>query len=258
MTKPKATFQTKLHLFVYSGFVLFFFILRYPELWFYVKKPELYYSKLVKLRKWIASTSAFYSRFSFNIEEHVPTDWSRNYVICANHSSNLDITAVMMACKSDFSFMGKSELLHNPVTGLFFKSIDIPVNRESKLSSFKAFKRAQALLKDQKSIVIFPEGGIDDHFPPQLGDFKSGSFRLALDAGVPILPIVIHDSWKLFWDDGAAYGTRTGVCHVSILPAIETVPFSDAESLSIEVFNRIQDTLLTHSCNKLSKEDSKK
>lgn len=251
MTEPKVTFLTKLHLFVYSGFVVFFFILRYPALWFYVKNADRYYSKLVKTRKWIASCSAFCAGFSFKIDEQTPTDWTRNYVICANHTSNLDITALMLTCKTDFSFMGKSELMHNPVTGLFFKSVDIPVNRASKISSFKAFKRAQVLLKQQKSIAIFPEGGIDDHFPPQLGSFKSGSFKLALDAGIPILPIVIHDAWKLCWDDGALFGTRPGVCNISILPAIETSHFSDADSLSIEVFNRFQDTLSIHRCNKL-------
>lgn len=258
MTKHKATFLTKLHLFVYSGFVVFFFMLRYPVLWFYCRNPDRYYSKLVKERKWIASCSAFCAGFSFKIDEESPTDWSRKYVICANHTSNLDITALMLACKTDFSFIGKSELIHKPVTGLFFKSIDIPVNRASKISSFKAFKRAQDLLKGQKSVAIFPEGGIDDHFPPQLGDFKSGSFRLALDASVPILPIVIHNAWKLCWDDGAVFGTRPGVCHISILAAIETTHFSDAESLSMEVFNRFQDTLSIHSCNKLSIDYSKK
>lgn len=256
MTKPSTSFFYKLHLFVYSGFVLFFFILRYPVLWFYVKNPDRYYSKLVRVRKWIASRSAFCAGFSFKIDELSPTDWSRNYIICANHTSNLDITAMMLACPTDFSFMGKSELMDNPVTGLFFKSIDIPVNRASKISSFKAFTKALEVLKNKKSVVIFPEGGIDDHFPPQLGDFKMGAFKLAMDAGVPVLPVVIHDAWRLYWDDGSAFGTHAGVCHISILPAIETTRFADAESLGTEVHNRFQDILSPSGRNKLTKEDS--
>src|SRR5690606_2317338 len=152
----------------------------YPALWYYKKDADKYYPKLTKLRRWIAFKSASWAGFQFKIKKEAEIDWSRNYVICANHTSNLDITALMLACKIDYSFMGKDELLRNPVTGLFFKTIDIPVNRLSKISAFHAFKTAQALLEKGRSIAVFPEGGIDDHFPPQLSSFKIGAFKLAM------------------------------------------------------------------------------
>jgi 1-acyl-sn-glycerol-3-phosphate acyltransferase len=225
---------------VYLGWVLFFFLLAYPALWYYKKDKDRYYSELARWRRWIARKSAFSAGFKFKIDTETKIDWSKNYVICANHTSNLDITALMIACSADCSFIGKEELLKNPVTALFFKTIDIPVNRSSKIASFRAFKKAQALLEDGKSIAIFPEGGIDNHFPPRLASFKIGAFKLAMDANVPILPVIIHDAWKLYWDDGAKYGTSPGVCHITILKPIEPESFLDADEFNEEVYETFQ------------------
>ena len=118
--------------------------------------------------------------------------------------------------------MGKEELLKNPVTRIFFKTIDIPVKRDSKISSFRAYKRATLLLQENKSVVIFPEGKIDDGFPPVLHRFKPGAFRLATENKTPILPIVILDAWKILWDDGKKYGSKPGIIHVKVLTPVKT------------------------------------
>lgn len=237
---PKKNYLRKWHRYFYLGSVLFFFVLAYPLLWYYKKDADKYYSQLVRLRRWIALKSASLSGFQFKINEVDKIDWSKKYIICANHTSNLDITALILACEIDYSFMGKEELLENPVTRLFFKTIDIPVNRLSNISSFRAFKKAQTLLEKGKSIAIFPEGGINDHFPPQLSSFKIGAFKLAIDSKVPILPIVIHDAWKLCWDDGQKYGTTPGTCRVTILKPIQAEHFLDAKELRNEVYNVFQ------------------
>src|SRR5690606_41274708 len=118
--------------------------------------------------------------------------------------------------------MGKIVLLKNPVTRVFFKSIDIAVDRKSKISAFRAFKKADEMLKEGKSIVIFPEGQIDDEYPPRLHEFKSGSFRLAIDNKIQILPVVIKDAWRILWDSGMTYGARPGVVHIKSLKTIAT------------------------------------
>ena len=53
--------------------------------------------------------------------------------------------------------MGKHELLENPLLGIFFRTIDIPVNRDSKISSYKAFKQTGERLEQGMSVVIFPK-----------------------------------------------------------------------------------------------------
>lgn len=232
----------KTHTAIYLFLVLFFFILFYPFLSFFIRKPDKYYNQIVFCRKWISIIAAYCVGFRFMIEYSEEINWSKNYVICPNHTSILDITALTFLCPQPFSFIGKVELLKNPVTRAFFKSIDIPVNRSSRTSAFKAFKKANEMLKENRSIVIFPEGKIDDDYPPRLHEFKSGSFRLAVENSVQILPIVIVDAWKLLWDDGSKFGSKPGKIHIKVLRPIDTANLSDEEvsKLQEKVYGQMQ------------------
>lgn len=211
-----------MHRNIYLALVLLTFILTWPILHFLGKSSSKNYNRIAGMRRTIACLSSSMSGIFYKIRYDKEIDWNRNYIIVANHTSNLDITAVMKSCLTAFSFIGKDELLKNPVTGFFFRTIDIPVNRSSKVSSFRAFKRAQEYLLSGKSIAIFPEGGINDSFPPKLQVFKNGGFKLATDLNIPILPIVIEDAWKIHWDDAKKYGSKPGVVHIHVLEPIET------------------------------------
>ena len=224
----------KIHRLLYFLSVLFFFGISFPILYFYSRNPEKYYKQIVWFRKWISVISIHVVgiRFKINYEEEV--DWSQPYIICPNHTSILDITALTYLCPQQFSFIGKEELLKNPVTRIFFKSIDIPVKRESKISAFKAFKKALELLKKGKSVVIFPEGKIDEEYPPILHKFKPGAFKMAVENNTAILPIVIHNAWKLMWDDGRKTGLKPGVMEITVLKSIDTHSLSEKNEDLIE------------------------
>lgn len=133
--------------------------------------------------------------------------------------------------------MGKEELLKNYVTGIYFRSVDIPVNRESKISAFRAFKKAEESLKEGKTVVIFPEGMISNDYPPVLQEFKNGPFRLAIEQGVSILPVTIENNWNLMWDDGMKYGSSPGICDICVHAPIETLGMTsdDADELKSRV-----------------------
>ena len=186
---------------------------------------------------WSSLFAGFFYRFSF--DEKI--DWSRNYIICANHTSNLDITAIILLAKRNFVFLGKDELLDNFITGIYFRTIDIPLNRASKMAAFRAFKRAEEYLKEGKSVVIFPEGMISENYPPALQAFKNGPFKLAIEQGVPILPVSICNNWKLMWDDGSKYGSSPGICDICVHAPIQTkgLVSDDAEALKDEVYRII-------------------
>lgn len=143
--------------------------------------------------------------------------------------------------------MGKDELLDGFVTGLYFRTVDIPVNRESKMSSFRAFKKAGDRLQGGQTMVIFPEGTIPSTYPPQLADFKNGPFRLAIELKIPIIPITSPDTWKVLWDDGLEHGSRPGICHIFVHKPIETahLTIDDADALRDRVHNIIERKLTT-------------
>jgi len=143
--------------------------------------------------------------------------------------------------------MGKEELLDNLVLGFFFRTIDITVNRDSKMSGFRAFKSAAEKLKEGISVIIFPEATIPDDYPPKLNAFKNGAFRLAIELKVPILPITSLDTWKVLWDTGKEHGSRPGICDIFVHKPIETahLTLDDADKLRDEVYEIIKNKLET-------------
>jgi 1-acyl-sn-glycerol-3-phosphate acyltransferase len=133
--------------------------------------------------------------------------------------------------------MGKEELTEGLVTGLFFRTVDIPVNRESNISSFRAFKKAIEKLENGVTMIIFPEGKIADDYPPVLHAFKNGPFRLAIESKIPVVPVTSLNTWQILWDTGVKHGSKPGICRVFVHKPIETshLTIDDADSLRDEV-----------------------
>jgi len=227
----------KAHCYLYMGSVALFYFLLYPFLWYFSRKPSTYKQMNTFRRQWGFLSSACAGIF-YQFTYEVPLDRTKPYIICPNHTSNLDITAMSLLVRNDCCFMGKEELTEGLVTGLFFRTVDIPVNRESKMSSFRAFKKAMEKLQSGITMIVFPEGKISDDYPPQLHAFKNGPFRLAIEAGVPIVPVTSLNNWKLLWDTGTKLGSRPGICHIYVHKPIETKHLSvdDADSLRAEVY----------------------
>jgi len=232
----------KLHRLLYLASVLFFFALFYPALVIMAKNPQRHFDRISRCRRTIGFLSSALVGIFYRFRYETPIDWTKPCIICANHTSNLDITGMVLLCPAGFSFLGKEELLNNPVTGLFFRSIDIPLRRDSKISGFKAFQRALQHLHWGKHVVIFPEGHIGEEYPPRLYDFKNGPFKLAIEAQVPIVPVVIHNAWKIYWDEAKQFGSRPGIVHVEVLSPVTTVGIdpTDADRLRDDIYNRIR------------------
>jgi 1-acyl-sn-glycerol-3-phosphate acyltransferase len=226
----------RIHTQFYRVSVAFFFTLCWPVLYPLSKKPHLY-KYINQIRRLIIFLSSSLSGIFYRAKFEQPIDWSRTYVVCGNHTSNLDISAISQHLRNNFCFIGKEELLHNYVLGLFFRTIDITVNRESKISSFRAIKTAAERIKNGISVVIFPEATIPDEYPPVLHPFKNGAFRLAIEMKVPIIPITSLDTWNVLWDTGEEYGSRPGICNKFVHKPIETahLTIDDADALRDEV-----------------------
>jgi 1-acyl-sn-glycerol-3-phosphate acyltransferase len=194
-----------------------------------------------RFRRYWAIISSALVGFLYHFEYEQPIDWSKTYIVCSNHTSNLDISAMCVLVKNNCSFMGKEELKDALVTGLFFRSVDIPVNRDSKMSSYRAFKKAGEKLQEGITLVVFPEGKISEDYPPTLHEFKNGPFKLAIDFKIPIIPVSSSNTWEKFWDDGTKYGTRPGICKIYVHKPIETAHLTadDADALKDEVYGII-------------------
>jgi 1-acyl-sn-glycerol-3-phosphate acyltransferase len=238
---PMKLILKKGHNYLYVISVAFFYFLLYPLLYFFSRNPA-HYQYMNKLRRvWVYLSSSFAGIF-YRFTYETPFDRTKTYIICPNHTSNLDISAMCLLVKGDYSFMGKDELSEGIVTRLFFRTVDVPVNRDSKMSSYRAFKKAMEKLESGISMIIFPEGGIANDYPPKVQDFKNGPFRLAIDAKIPIVPVTSLNTWNMLWDNGKKYGSRPGICNVFVHQPIETahLNINDADNLRDKVYRIIR------------------
>jgi len=236
----------KIH-WIYSILVILFFSFLFYPIYFLLSRSDKYYIQLNWSRKLHSIVCSLFIGIFYKFEYEIELDKDATYILCANHSSNLDIMILCLIGRGKFHFLGKEELLKNPVLKLFFKTIDVPVNRDSKMSSFRAFKKVGDNLDKGMSLIIFPEGGIDEvHYPPILQPFKNGPFRLAIERNIPIVPISLQDVWKKMWDDGSVYGTSPGLCHIYIHK-----PVSTAE-LNIEQSDMLKDRIFAIINSKVS------
>lgn len=164
----------------------------------------------------------------------------RNFVFCANHFSYFDIPMSAMAVRRNWRFMAKEELGSIPLLNIFFKTVDIPVNRENARESFRSMQEAAESLKKGMNIVVYPEGMIGPH-PPQMVRFKNGPFKLAIEQQVPIVPVTMPDNWKILVVDGWKASGRPGIARVFVHSPIETrgMTLDDVETLKQNVHHII-------------------
>jgi 1-acyl-sn-glycerol-3-phosphate acyltransferase len=118
----------------------------------------------------------------------------RAYVVMSNHQSHMDIPLLFVAWPRTLRMVAKAELFRVPVWGRAMKaagfvSVDRSGDRQDALEAMRAC--ADAIARGI-SIWIAPEG--TRSLDGRLGKFKKGGFRLALDAGVPIVPVAIDGS----------------------------------------------------------------
>ena len=173
-------------------------------------------------------------------------DLQKNYIICANHKSYLDIILMYLVLDQDFAFLGKSELLKWPVINLFFKrGVDIPVYRNSKTKASECLIIAEKEIKKGRSVVIFPEGGWDNA-EKGMRKFKNGAFQLAIDTQCPILPVTFKNNYDLFTDHKDISGNaRPGIAKVVVHNpiAIDNLSRQDLVNLREQTFNIINKEL---------------
>ncbi len=167
------------------------------------------------------------------------------YIICANHSSYLDIVHMYNSVPDLFLFMGKYELLKWPMVGMFFKRMNIAVNRGSRTEAAKALIKAARTIDKGICVSMFPEGTIP-YTAPRMKLFKDGAFKLAIEKQVPIVPITFLDHWKLFGDP-AEFLSRghPGFACTVVHPFIDTKGMTDADldNLRHRVFDAIETPL---------------
>jgi 1-acyl-sn-glycerol-3-phosphate acyltransferase len=133
----------------------------------------------------------FFSGVKLIVKNASNIDKNKNYVFVANHQGYFDIPVIYSGLGSSLSFIAKKELFRIPFFGWGIAAIGcVSMDRKKPRKARVAISRAAAMLrKNNLSLVLFPEG---TRSPSGIvSEFKRGSFTLALEAGVPVVPITI-------------------------------------------------------------------
>lgn len=173
-------------------------------------------------------------------KENIPTDSAS--IFMANHASNFDILSLYAALPVQFRWLAKKELFDIPIFGACLKrSGYIPVERSDSRKALLALKAAAKRVKDGTSVVVFPEGtrSPDGNLLP----FKGGGFILAVQSGVPVVPVAIIGTRNI--NPKGSLSVRSAEVLIRVLPPIETIGLksADRDQLSEQVRQSIDSAL---------------
>jgi 1-acyl-sn-glycerol-3-phosphate acyltransferase len=173
----------------------------------------------------------------FRVSGRLPQDPRRPYVVVSNHESFVDILLISHL-PWEMKWLSKVEILRIPVLGWDMRLAgDVPVERGTGRSAVRAMKRCREILAQGVSVIIFPEGtrsATGDMLP-----FKDGAFRLALEAGVPILPLAVYGTSTALPKHGWKF--ERSRAEVRVLEPVETrgMSMANLHSLRDQVRERI-------------------
>ena len=157
---------------------------------------------------------------------------SRSYIFMSNHASNLDPPVFVPNIPGRCSVFFKKEVLRVPIFGTVLKMADmVPVDRRNREAAIESVHAAAAVLNHGLNMVVFPEGtrSRDGRLLP----FKKGPFHLAVEAGVPVVPVTLLGTYEC-WPKGQ-FASRGGTTTVVFHPPIEPSEFGSREALMMTV-----------------------
>lgn len=146
-------------------------------------------------------------------------DWKRPYVVVMNHESMLDIPVAQVALPVNLRFVAKHTLQYVPFLGWYMWATGmVRVNRSNRCQAVQSLSRAAKRVREGATVIAFPEGTRSRE--GLIAPFKKGPFMLAIEAGVPILPVAIAGSRNVLPSD--SFAIRPGTVRLRVGTPVET------------------------------------
>lgn len=232
---------------LYTAWAFFWFvslfIILFPFFWIFLQKEE-WKPKAHYLNRLWGKLYFPIIGIPINVKYETPIDINKTYVFCANHFSYLDIAVMGLVVENYYAFVGKAGLKKIPLFGYMFRKLHIQVDRNDKSSRSISLTRSLKALKNGRSIIIFPEGGIKTkHLPKMHLPFKDGGFAMAINQQIPIVPISFLNNFQVL-EDGTYLLLRKPI-EVIVHKPIETkgMTSEDIESLKKQFYEIVQGAL---------------
>jgi 1-acyl-sn-glycerol-3-phosphate acyltransferase len=185
--------------------------------------------------------------WTFRVTGTVPDDPRRPYVVVSNHESFVDILLISHL-PFEMKWLSKIDFFRYPLVGWMMRLAgDIPLRRGERESAIEALRLCRVRLEQKVSVMIFPEGTRSK--TGELGAFKDGAFSLAIEAGVPILPLAVHGARDALRKHDWRFGSVEAEVRVLEPIATEGLTLDDVASLRERVRDRIAAELVSMRAN---------
>ena len=169
-----------------------------------------------------------------------PATLDHPYVVVSNHQSQADIP-VVSRLPWEMKWVGKKELFDIPVMGWLMRlADDIPVDRKDPASRGSVLVRAQRKLDHGTSVMFFAEGTRSRD--GRVKKFHDGAFRLAIRAGVPVLPLALDGTMDALPKHGWQF-SRADV-RLDVLPPVSTDGLTEADLPALR--DRVRQMIVDH------------
>jgi len=211
-------YSLSLFVWITTSIVIFFwlFLLAFSRL--FDRDPVLYRTGFL-FRKLGKTLTQINPAWQLHISGEKISNPRNPYVVVCNHQSMADIPLISNL-SWEMKWMAKEELFKIPVIGWMMSlSGDISVDRKNPRSGALALIKAQRVLEQRCSVMIFPEG--TRTLDGRVRQFTDGAFHLAIKAKVPILPLVIEGSRDCIPKHSWKFGKPSDI-YLKVLPPVDT------------------------------------
>ena len=216
-------------------FTFFGAFIGFPATWLTGNADTLY-----AIAMWITRTGLSIAGVRIETEGLDQIDRDSTYIFMCNHVSNLDPPILIPKLPRRTSVLVKKELFKVPILGRAMLMADlVPVDRSNREAAVNSMREAEQVMARGLNMTVFPEGtrSPDGRLLP----FKKGPFYLAMDSGVPIVPVTILGSESLMPKGSSTI--RPGLVQLKFHRPISPTQFAEKEDLIAAVRREIASAL---------------
>ncbi|GAA4734453.1 lysophospholipid acyltransferase family protein [Flavisolibacter ginsenosidimutans] len=167
-----------------------------------------------------------------------------SYIFVANHISYLDAAVIPKTFRHPVRPLGKVEMAKIPVFGTIYKNAIVTVDRSSAGNRARSVQILKSVLRKEISVLVFPEGTFNMSHEP-LKDFYDGAFRIAIETGTPIMPVLFLNTYDRM-DHRSVFSLNPGKSRSVFLPevSVEGLTPKDVGELKAKVFRQMSEALI--------------
>ena len=167
-----------------------------------------------------------------------------SYIFVANHISYLDSAILPKTFRRPVRPLGKVEMARIPIFGTIYKNAIVTVDRSSAANRARSVQVLKAVLRKEISVLVFPEGTFNTTGKP-LKDFYDGAFRIAIETGTPIKPVLLLNMFDRMHYD-SVFSLNPGISSAVFLPAVpvQGLTLDDVATLKEKVYRLMEEELI--------------